>query len=242
MLSDGGMVHLRPIVPGDADGLRRAALAAVRAHPYLRYFAPYPQISAARPGAVHRGRPPRPGGAGRACSADEMIAVGRYERNTEPADAGSAEVAFVVEDAHQGRGLGSILLEHLAAAARERGDPAVRRRGAGGEHADGAGVQGRRLPVSREFDAGVLHLEFDIDADRRARAGGDRAGAAGGGPQRSHNAAAPAVGRGDRRLHRPGQDRPRRAASTCCAAASPGRSTRSTRRPGRCAASGRTRP
>src|SRR3712207_9582042 len=33
----------------------------------------------------------------------------------------SAEVAFLIEDAHQGRGLGSVLLEHLAAAARERG-------------------------------------------------------------------------------------------------------------------------
>src|SRR3712207_7667794 len=33
----------------------------------------------------------------------------------------SAEVAFLIEDAHQRRGLGSVLLEHLAAAARERG-------------------------------------------------------------------------------------------------------------------------
>ncbi len=32
-----------------------------------------------------------------------------------------AEVAFNVADAHHGRGLGSVLLEHLAAAARERG-------------------------------------------------------------------------------------------------------------------------
>ena len=30
-------------------------------------------------------------------------------------------MAFLVEDAHQGRGVASVLLEHLAAAARERG-------------------------------------------------------------------------------------------------------------------------
>ena len=43
-----------------------------------------------------------------------------------------------------------------------------------------------------------------------------------------HNAAAPALGRGDRRVHRPGEDRPRRARPTCCAATSPARSSRST--------------
>ena len=32
-----------------------------------------------------------------------------------------AEVALVVEDAHQGRGLGPVMLEHLAAAGEERG-------------------------------------------------------------------------------------------------------------------------
>src|SRR5439155_21772564 len=50
---------------------------------------------------------------------DELIAVARYER----LGAGSpeAEVAFVVEDAHQGRGLGPVLLEYLAAAAAEEG-------------------------------------------------------------------------------------------------------------------------
>src|SRR5699024_12082263 len=49
---------------------------------------------------------------------DEIVAVGRYERlESGP----SAEGAFVVDDAHQSRCLGSILLEHLAAAASECG-------------------------------------------------------------------------------------------------------------------------
>jgi ribosomal protein S18 acetylase RimI-like enzyme len=46
-----------------------------------------------------------------------MIAVGRYDV-VEP---GEAEVAFLVEDAHQGRGIAQLLLEHLAQAGRERG-------------------------------------------------------------------------------------------------------------------------
>ena len=58
--------------------------------------------------------------------AGQMIAVGRYDM-VRP---GEAEVAFLVEDQHQGRGIGQLLLEHLAQAGRERGDRAVRRRGA----------------------------------------------------------------------------------------------------------------
>ena len=39
----------------------------------------------------------------------------------EPMETDSAEVAFLVEDGHHGQGMGSLLLEHLAAAARRRG-------------------------------------------------------------------------------------------------------------------------
>ena len=46
-----------------------------------------------------------------------MIAVGRYDVVKD----GEAEVAFLVEDRHQGRGIAQLLLEHLAQAGRERG-------------------------------------------------------------------------------------------------------------------------
>jgi GNAT superfamily N-acetyltransferase len=49
---------------------------------------------------------------------DELVAVGRYDR--EPATA-SAEVAFVVRDDYQHLGLGHRLLDALAVAARQRG-------------------------------------------------------------------------------------------------------------------------
>jgi GNAT superfamily N-acetyltransferase len=48
----------------------------------------------------------------------QFSAVGRYERVP---GTDQAEVAFVVADALQGHGLGSLLLEHLAVAARRRG-------------------------------------------------------------------------------------------------------------------------
>jgi GNAT superfamily N-acetyltransferase len=48
----------------------------------------------------------------------QIIGVGRYERGDEP---DLAEVAFVVEDGWQGRGLGKILLESVLSAAAARG-------------------------------------------------------------------------------------------------------------------------
>ena len=49
---------------------------------------------------------------------DEMIGVGRYDR-LEGGD--EAEVAFAVADAHQGRGLATLLLEYLASYAADNG-------------------------------------------------------------------------------------------------------------------------
>ena len=49
----------------------------------------------------------------------EIIGVARYDRLDET----TAEVAFHISDAHQGKGVGSVLLEHLAAIGQERGWP-----------------------------------------------------------------------------------------------------------------------
>ena len=52
---------------------------------------------------------------------DQIVGGGRYIR-IGPSGAGqSAEVAFLIDDAHQGLGLGSRLFKHLAAIARESG-------------------------------------------------------------------------------------------------------------------------
>jgi acyl-CoA synthetase (NDP forming)/GNAT superfamily N-acetyltransferase len=115
--SDGGVVHLRPIRPEDADALVAFHGKLSERTRYLRYFGPYPRIPERD---LHRfthvDHVDRV--ALIAMLGDELIGVGRYDRLGERAD---AEVAFVVADAQQGRGIGSVLLEHLAAAARERG-------------------------------------------------------------------------------------------------------------------------
>ncbi|RZS30601.1 acyl-CoA synthetase (NDP forming) [Herbihabitans rhizosphaerae] len=159
VLSDGGTVHMRPIVPDDADALVAFHGRLSDRTRYLRYFGPYPRIpprDLARFSTVdHHDRV-----AFVAMLGEDIVGVGRYER----LDGGDhAEVAFVIEDAHQNRGLGSILLEHLAAAARESG---LRRFEAEvlGENTQMVRVfREAGYRVHREFEGGVLHLEFDID-------------------------------------------------------------------------------
>lgn len=167
--SDGGVVHLRPILPTDADALVAFHDRLSTRTRYLRYFGPHPHLSprelerftvvdhAARVAFV-------------ALLGDEIIAVGRYEGTAAPGGGvtGPAEIAFVVRDDHQGRGLGSILLEHLAAAARERG---VRRFEAEVLAENNQMVRVFRdagYQVSRAFEDGVVHLEFDVDPTERS--------------------------------------------------------------------------
>lgn len=117
VLLDGGTARLRPIRPDDADRLRafHARLSAQTV--YNRFFSVRPVLSDADVAHFtqvdHDSR-----SALVATLRGDLIGVVRYERL---GDSAEAEVAFVVEDRHQGRGLGPLLLEHLAAAARERG-------------------------------------------------------------------------------------------------------------------------
>jgi acyl-CoA synthetase (NDP forming)/RimJ/RimL family protein N-acetyltransferase len=116
LLLDGSPARLRPIQPDDADLLVAFYSRVSAESKYFRFFTPYPTLSdrdverfthvdyADRVAFVVTVGP-------------KMIAVGRYDR----LDSTEAEVAFLVEDAHQGRGLAQLLLEHLAQAGRERG-------------------------------------------------------------------------------------------------------------------------
>ena len=115
--ADGGTVHLRPICPEDAEGLVGLMERSSDQTRYYRFFGPMKRLSEKE---LHRfthvDHVDRV--AFVVLLGDQLVAVGRYDRYPGTDD---AEVAFLVEDAHQGRGLGSVLLEHLAAAARERG-------------------------------------------------------------------------------------------------------------------------
>lgn len=166
VLRDGGTAHLRPIHPTDSEAVQSFHTGQSQRSIYMRFFAFKSRLS---------GRELK-----RFTEVDytdrvalvitiggEIIGIGRYDRLEDPEE---AEVAFNIADAHQGRGIGSILLEHLAAAARERhirkfsAEVLPENRKMLMVFAD-AGYD-----VKRHFDDGVVSLEFDIDPTDRSRA------------------------------------------------------------------------
>jgi acyl-CoA synthetase (NDP forming)/RimJ/RimL family protein N-acetyltransferase len=159
VVSDGAIVHLRPIQPSDAEALVAFHTGLSSRTRYLRYFSAYPRMSTQDvyrfTHVDHHDRVNLV-----VLLAGQIIAVGLYER--EPGT-DEAEVAFVVADAHQGRGIGSVLLEHLAAAARERG---LRRFTAVVLAENQAMLRVFRdagYEIARQHDGGEVTLQFDVD-------------------------------------------------------------------------------
>lgn len=177
LLRDGGTAHLRPITPDDAEALQRFHVAQSPESVYLRFFSAMPRLSdrdLRRFTEVdHTDRV-----ALVATIGDDIVGIGRYDRldaEEGPGPGGAtgrraAEVAFNIADAHQGRGLGSVLLEHLAAAARERGvdrfvaEVLPQNRKMTSVFTD-AGYE-----VTHAYDDGVVSLGFDIDPTERSLA------------------------------------------------------------------------
>ena len=167
LLSDGSTVHLRPIRKEDAPAIVDFHGRMSERTRYLRYFSPYPRIPDRDlerfVNVDHADRE-----AFVIVAEKRIMAVGRYERLGHDSD--EAEVAFVVEDAHQGRGIGSVLLEHLAEAARangiERFVAEVLPQNAGMLRVFGD----TGYPVQRRYEDGTVHLSFPIAPTEKSRA------------------------------------------------------------------------
>lgn len=157
-LADGSLVQIRPPAPSD-----RAALSALhdrvsQRSRYLRYFSLSRRSAEQYVDTVlapHSGDLP-----GLVAILDgELVAVASYERLS---TAEAAEVAFLVDDLHQGLGIATLLLETLGAAAAQRGvDRFVAEVLPENAHMlevfSTAGYA-----VSRRFADGVVHIEFPL--------------------------------------------------------------------------------
>ncbi|SFV22448.1 GNAT family N-acetyltransferase [Micrococcus terreus] len=166
VLRDGSTAHLRPIRPDDAEELARMHRQQSQTSIYLRFFTYKSSLSSKElqrfTQVDHRDRV-----ALIVLRGGEIIGVGRYDRLDDPLE---AEVAFNIADSQQGRGLGSILMEHLAVAARENG---IRRFSAEvlPENRKMLSVfQESGFEISRRFDDGVVAVEFSIDSTAKVRA------------------------------------------------------------------------
>ena len=114
---DGAVFDLRPIRSDDGGRLVEFHAGLSTQSVYRRFFFVHPRLTAAEVEKfTHVDYKDRL--ALVATDGDRLIAVGRYERLPETVE---AEVAFVVADEFQHRGLATLLLEHLASAALEHG-------------------------------------------------------------------------------------------------------------------------
>lgn len=163
LLRDGRTAHIRPIAANDADLLVEFYSRVSDESKYYRFFSPMPRLSekdVARFTQVdHQDRV-----AFVLMLQGQMIAVGRFD----VVKPGEAEVAFLVEDQHQGRGIAQLLLEHLAQAGRERGVERFVAEVLPDNHRMIQIFRDAGYRIASEYDEGVLMLEFSIDPTETA--------------------------------------------------------------------------
>ncbi|WP_326587593.1 bifunctional acetate--CoA ligase family protein/GNAT family N-acetyltransferase [Streptomyces sp. NBC_01294] len=167
VLRDGGTARIRPITTEDAGRLVSFYEQVSDESKYYRFFAPYPRLSDRDVRRfTHHDFVDRVGLA--ATIGGEFIGTVRFDRigpdgRPASAPADEAEVAFLVQDAHQGRGVASALLEHIGAVARERG---IRRFAAEVLPANTKMIKvftDVGYQQKRSFEDGSVHLTLDLE-------------------------------------------------------------------------------
>jgi acetyl coenzyme A synthetase (ADP forming)-like protein len=117
LLRDGSSLHLRPIRPEDLNALMEFHKRLSPRSVYLRYFSPLPELNEERARELtnvdYENTFALVGELG-----GRLVGVARYYRDEKAPD--RAEVAFLIEDALQGRGIATRMLERLAEIAREK--------------------------------------------------------------------------------------------------------------------------
>jgi len=165
LLTDGTTVLIRAARPADAEAVRAMHAALSPDNLYLRFFSLSPHNAETEASRVCR-EPGPDHAALLAWLGDRLVGVASYE----PAKPGTAEVAFAVPDDMHGRGIATLLLEHLVSAARERGLRAFTAE-ALRENQPMLGVfAAAGLPVHQHVTEGVVELTFPIPAGDDDRA------------------------------------------------------------------------
>jgi GNAT superfamily N-acetyltransferase len=170
-LRDGAHLLVRPIRGDDGAAMTAFHETLSPRSVYRRFFFAHPHLS---PGEVERfttvdyvDRM-----AFVVVDGDRIVAVGRYERLV---GSDEAEVAFVVTDAYQRRGIGALLLDHLADVARGHGINRFMAQTLS-ENRDMLGVfLSSGFPVATSSEGGTVSVRFPIDpCEDYVRARGQR--------------------------------------------------------------------
>lgn len=165
LLGDGSVCHLRPVLPDDDELLREFHTHLSKESIYYRYFSPYQELLDKDIdrliAADHHDRI-----ALMALVGGHIIGVAQLDR----VSGTDGEVAFTVRDDYQSRGLGSILLEHLAFAAREEGIRRFVAEVLPGNRKMAATFSRAGYTVAQELDEGIVKLAFEIEPNREIAA------------------------------------------------------------------------
>ncbi len=156
---DGALrYHVRPIRPDDAARLVEFHRHLSPQSVYMRFFTFHPTLSHAEVARfttvdyVNRL-------ALVATAGDRLIAVGRFDRVPGETE---AEVAFVVADEFQHHGIGALLLDELARAARQRGVEVFRAETLAENRTMLDVFRHAGFPVSSGVEYGTVTLRFPI--------------------------------------------------------------------------------
>jgi acyl-CoA synthetase (NDP forming)/RimJ/RimL family protein N-acetyltransferase len=158
LLSDGTTVEIRPARPHDAADVREMHQQMSPQNAYFRFFSFSPQAPERE--AQRLCRAEDPDHAALLARLDgQLVGVASYEPTGRP---GVAEIAFAVSDEMHGRGVATLLLEHLVSLARQRRLTAFAAETLSENVAMQRVFADAGLPVERQFADGVIELTMPL--------------------------------------------------------------------------------
>ncbi len=158
VLGNGDTVFIRPLTTDDRPALAEFHKRQSSESIYRRFFSPKPELSEKE--LLHFTDVDMIDRAALAVeSHDEFIAWASYERWP---GRNEAEAAFMVGDSHQGAGIATLLLEHLAVVARSNGIERFTAEVLGDNRAMLAVFAKAGWPLQRRFDSGVVDLDWEL--------------------------------------------------------------------------------
>jgi GNAT superfamily N-acetyltransferase len=162
-LRDGGPIRIRAILPADKLRLLEHFRSLSPRSVYFRFMGEHRKLTEDELAKfteldfeTHVGLAATLGDG----AAERFIGVGRYIRGADPA---RAEVAFAVLDAHQGRGIGTLLLHHLGRIARSRGVAEFEASVLGSNRQMLDVFEQSGFKVRHTFESGVVRFHMRLD-------------------------------------------------------------------------------
>jgi acyl-CoA synthetase (NDP forming)/GNAT superfamily N-acetyltransferase len=158
LLADGTTITIRPAGPGDYGSVRRFHEAMSPGNLYFRFFSVSRAAAEREARRVCREADPDHG-ALLGLLGDELVGVASYEAVNGPR---AAEIALAVADGMHGRGVATLLLEHLVSVARARGVQVFTARALAANTDVLRLVGDAGLAVQSKSDGGVVELSMLI--------------------------------------------------------------------------------